>query len=58
MDPQADLPKMYTVSQTAVALNVTCAKIYRMIAEQAIPCVVLGPRTYRIKESDLRDLIS
>lgn len=57
MDLNTGIPKMYTVPQTAIALNVTKAKIYGLVASGTLPCVVLGPKTFRIKESDLLSLI-
>ena len=55
---QPEFPKLLTPRQAAELLNVNVRKVYEMIDTQALPCIVLGPRSYRIKESDLWELVS
>jgi len=57
-DLEIDFPKLLTVRQTAKLLNVTTRTVYLMIENLQIPCTVLGPKSYRIKESDLQKLVS
>ncbi len=49
----ATFPTLLTPTEAASLLRIGKGQLFAMMAAGHIPCTLLGPRTYRIKESDL-----